>query len=182
MTTRYVDQIGQYQPAVGGTVLNSIDYRSTGHRILYWDGTNEIAHFVFQLNHNKALGEPIKSLHMHFIPLEAVSGTMVFNINYHWNAGYLSEVPASTGWTSTSATFVATSAHQYKHCIVNLATNIPAPSAEGYSSMFMVTINRIGSGLDDYGTAGILYVDIHYPTDRQGSIFEYSDIPPGTIS
>lgn len=185
---RYVDQIGYYQSSSGGSALGNVQYRDTDFKMLFFNGGDtEISYWTFQFNHNKALNLPVKSIHIHCIPLEAPAGGsdfIEFQVKYFWNAGYMTEIPLASGWTTVSpnVTTEITSDMQYKHMIYNLATDIPAPANEGYSSVLLVNVTRLGAGLfDDYGDLGLLYVDCHYPTDRDGSIYEYSDVPPGTI-
>ena len=67
---------------------------------------------------------------------------------------------------------------------IQSGTNITilSPTNEGYSSILMVRSIRTNGGADTYpGGLVLVYMDAHMPVDRQGSVFEYSDSPPGTL-
>ena len=186
MSVRFIDSLGNTQSASGSATARQTAYRDTGFT-LPGMALNDTLFLTFQLNHDKRLGDPIKSLHLHFIPTAADGGHVAFAVKYFW-ATYNAEIPADSGWTTVSPNpeRAIAVADQYKHRIITLASDLVAPTGEGYSSLLFASIKRVApAGSSSYPTnaANILaaYADLHYPKDRDGSIFEYSDEPPGSI-
>ena len=176
---RYVDQLGYYQPNLGAAALGTTDFQGDGKFYLptFANNQSDAVSYIFQLNHTKKLGAPITSIHIHMVPLGNSDGDVVFNLRYHWIGMPGVVIPAPDDWTPVNnITIGIIGTRDYNtEVIANLAENISSPtSGEGYSSILLVWLQR-PTGDSYAGDVGLLHLDVHYPTDRQGSIKEYTD-------
>ena len=152
---------------------------------------------TFQMTHRKALYQPIRSVHMHWMPAGTAAsnganapadGTYNIRINFAW--GWFNRwdtipttLPNATGSpVDIPITVGGASDMMWKLQINGLISNLAAPANEGYSSILLVRCSRESGGADTYpGGLALLSMDAHIPIDRQGSVYEYSDYPPGTL-
>jgi len=183
--------LGSTYNGAGASGLSTGTYRGGGLPISFFAGnTNDNLYHVLQLSHRKTLNQPLGSIHMHYIPLTATTGNAVFEVYYAWINPMNQELVADANWTRISPKITITdvagaaNANVFKTRIVNLGVAIQPPANEGYSSLMFIRVYRPAQAdADDTYTGNIwpTYVDLHYPTDRDGSVYEYSDYPPGTI-
>jgi hypothetical protein len=95
-------------------------------------------------------------------------------------------IPSNTSWISGNTSLSIGTTDEFIHKKFNIVSNIQIPASETYSSMLLISIQRLSSNENDTyktnkvgGTGkanlGLLYVDIHYQKDRLGSLLENSD-------
>ena len=136
----------------------------------------DIFTYKCQFNHDKKLATNADGFHVHIIPVGAVSAGQVIALDYAW--GWLTNddtFPDTLPNTGT-ATIELAAGDQYKYLIKNLLTNLAYPTAEGYSSEFIVQFTRRNDGQDTYpGEFALLDGDVHYLSDRLGSYNEFND-------
>lgn len=178
---RHDDQQGIMTTVSGGSALGTINIRDTGCTMLAFQNANDdIAVQVYQFSHRKRLNTNADGVHLHYyLPSKPNAGqTIIFNYAWTWyNSGDV--VPAIADWNTDQKihTFTGNEA-QYSTGVINIITNLQYPANEGYSSILRVKVTRdsTGVGSDTYNDdLGIDYFDVHYITDRQGSILEYTD-------
>ena len=176
------DMQGIMTTVAGGSALGTLAIRDTGCTMLSFQNDNDdIAVQVYQFSHRKKLGTNADSLHLHYYLPSAPSAnqTVIFNWWYTWynNGGV---IPAIANWITGSPkilTFTGTEL-QYSTGLVSIITNLVAPTNEAYSSILRVKVlrNSTGGGSDTYDDdLGIDYFDVHYITDRNGSLNEAAD-------
>lgn len=180
MSVKYKDQIGSLETAVGGgTTWTWAQYRTTGIAgpVLL---KNDLFSKVIQINHDKARGLVIPSVHLHYVPLGAVTGNVSISYSWGW-FNHNTEIPATLPNTSGSpTTWEVLGTDQFKLKVKGLLFNVTPPANEDYSSFLLVTFQRANGTPDTYtGNLHIMGVDAHIPVDRDGSVYEYSDTPPG---
>jgi hypothetical protein len=143
-----------------------------------------------QINHNRRPGTKIHDLHMHYIPMVAPGGVKVvrMQVSYQWCPIGV-ELADPTGWTTPGATSLTINpGDEFKHLIYELITTpIAVPTGDSYSSLFACQVTRLGNSdaADDYeagkavGTGaanlGLVFIDAHYESDRDGSINDTTD-------
>jgi hypothetical protein len=186
MAARYTeshdDQQGIMTTVGGGSALGTLAIRDTGCTMpCFQNGNDDVAVQVYQFSHRKKLNTNLDSVHLHYyLPSAPVAGDTV-RLNYWWiwyNNGDV--IPAIANW-NTGATFVHTftgTESAFSTGIISLITNLAHPANEGYSSMLRVKVIRdsTGGGSDTYNDdLGIDYFDVHFVTDRKGSVNEASD-------
>jgi len=176
------DMQGIMTTVSGGSALGTLAIRDTGCTMLSFQNANDdIAVQVYQFSHRKKLLTNLDSVHLHYyLPSAPSAGqTCIFNWWWIWyNNGDV--IPAIANWntgTAKTLTFAGTEA-QYSTGLVNIITNLSYPANEGYSSILRVKVLRdsTGVGSDTYNDdLGIDYFDVHYITDRNGSLNEAND-------
>lgn len=170
----YLDSIGITSTALAGvTTYTNREFRTTDV-VLPHIATNDILSYTFQVNHDKKLGTPLASFHLHVSPVgsTAASGSTVFTWKWGWynpNASIDATLP-NTGSTN----IVIAAGTQYKHLVYNIITGITAPASEAYSSFFMVQIQRT-TNVNHSTELALLGADCHYITKSFGSKQEYTD-------
>jgi len=133
------------------------------------NNAEEIASFIIQFSHSKALGTHIEP-HIHYIQDEATSP--IFKIDYKWyNNG--AAVPA--GWTTISTADGAGAVFPYTSGSILQILPFPDISAiagEDVSSNLEIKLYRD----DNVVTGDVLfkYFDVHYIKDASGSKSEYT--------
>lgn len=159
-------------------------FRDTDHEVYFanHDVTNTVGH-KFQMPHRYSTGSV--RIHVHTIPAATAAGNVVFQTSWAWERdGY--EMPAASGWTSTTSTMAVTSAEVYESKIEHLATAATVTGV-GASSILWVTVKRLatdsadtystnkaGAGVDASANLAITYVDVHFPVKRAGTEGEWS--------
>lgn len=196
-----------YYDDVQGNLVTAVSGAATWSNF-YLRGTNQLPAYphiyggdifamTFQMPHRKTLGLSAKSVHLHWIAggTSASSGANApadgtYNIRLNFTWGWYDRfsvvpttLPNSTGSpVDISVTVTGGLGDMWKMQITNLPTELAAPAGEGYSSILMVRCLRTNGGADTYPAGLVLvYMDAHVPVDRQGSVYEYSDVPPGTL-
>lgn len=189
-SVRHDDMQGAAQASAGISALTSEAYRDTAFVMPFFrHDQNDTLSMTFQFSHRRKLGSPLDSIHIHYIPMvnPAAIENVYFSYSYAWKTTD-TEFPALVSWTSGNATLPIQTTDAFKTLLFSIVTNIAAPANEGYSSILLFRITRLGTDpLDTYdtdkatppGTAaanlGLLYFDCHYVTDRRGSALESSD-------
>jgi len=191
---RIDDLQGNALAAAGAAGLTVEYYRGTtaaDFRMAFMaNNATDIMYFTFQMSHRKKIGAPINSVHIHCIPMGDPASPLVvrFLTSYYWLPGVGEELPAMAGWTQDVESLLTVSPGDvFKEKIQGLVENIASPDGESYSSILCVKLARTGgSGGDTYNTnksgggtnaanLGVLYVDVHFPADRDGSVTEFND-------
>lgn len=166
--------------------LTQEEYRDTALTLTFMShDADDVLTTIMQMAHAKALGSNLGDLHMHVVPMAAGAGDVYFEVSYSWqNVG--GTFPATASWTTSNVTASFVAGDQYDHKTITLLSDIAPPASEGYSSILLCTITRLGTNtLDtyttnkDHGTGaanlGILSIDGHIPIDRVGSVNTFSD-------
>jgi hypothetical protein len=186
----YDDQQGQFNLASGSSGMTLQRYRDTSFIVEHTrhDQDDVIGYYKFQFTHRKKLATALTSAHIHYIPVGANPSSdkvVRFSLSYVW-VNSNGTFPAVSGWTTTTSDLTIGTTSQYIGGIHSIATNVAAPSGEGYSSWLLIRITRLGTdGADTYtesnpdweGKANlvILGVDCHIQVDRSGSFQEGTD-------
>lgn len=181
MIPRHDDMLGVIQSAAGGgTAWTFAALGDTGFLMgQLANASTDIVQLKIQVPHRRKLGTALDSIHLHVVLETAITDaqTVVLDqMSYVWlNVG--DAIPATASWTAISNfTYTApvdgVAAKTY--LLWSIATNIAAPSGEGYGGMLLVKIRR-GTGSGYTGDIGILDIDAHTQVDRLGSLLEASD-------
>lgn len=185
----YDDQQGAFYSAAIGRALTVEAYRNTNSFLPYYrHDRDDYLTVVLQFTHRKRLGSALASVHLHYIPevpLLLAAQNVYFYYEYSWQTTG-GVFPALATWTTGNATLTINPADVYKHLLFNIVTNVAAPANEGYSSIMVFTLARLGtSGLDTFTTAkssgtaaanlAIIGLDQHLIVDRSGSLREGSE-------
>lgn len=185
----YDDIIGNLVTATGGgaTWTNRYLRASSDFPAYPHIATGDIFAMTFQMPHRKTLNLPAPSVHLHIVPagVAGATSTPTFgNMRLDWGWGWYNYGDEITGTalpnTGTTNIDVQSGAF-FKMMIYNLITNLQPPANEGYSDILMVKCTRNSTGNVYTGDFALVYMDAHIPVDRQGSTYEYSDVPPGTL-
>jgi hypothetical protein len=185
---RYEDQQGAVASAVGVSALTEEQYRDTGFLMAFFrHDQDDTLHLTFQFSHRKKLGTPIASVHIHCIPMvnPAIPQNVYFGYKYTWQ-DIGSEFPSDASWITGNATMTVGITDAFKQRAHGIVVAVPAPIGEGYSSMVLFRLQRLGTNpLDTYNTnkaggtpaanLGLLYMDCHFQTERRGSLAQFSD-------
>lgn len=126
---------------------------------------------MIQMQHMKQPGTPIKSFHIHYMPVASANGTIVFE--YAWGFYNINSVIPDTLPNTGTITLTLATTDQYKHKIFNILEDIPVGS-ETYSSMLIIKVTRNG-GTWAANEIALLSHDAHILIDRLGSVNETSD-------
>ena len=198
-----------YYDNILGNLVTAVSGAATWSNF-YLRGTNQLPAYphiyksdlfamTFQMPHRKTLYQPIKSVHLHWIAggtssssgaTAPADGTYNIQLSFTWGwYNRLDIIPAtlpnSTGSpVDIPVTVTGGAVDMWKMQITNLISNLTLtnPASEGYSSILMVRCIRTNGGADTYPAGLVLvYMDAHVPVDRQGSVYEYSDYPPGEL-
>jgi hypothetical protein len=179
---RHDDMQGIMSTVTGGSALGTLAIRDTGCTMLaFQNNGDDVAVQIYQFTHRKKLNTNLDSVHLHYYLPSAPGAGQTIILNYAWtwynNGGV---VPAIANWNTGQKihTFTGSEA-AYSTGIINVITDLKHPINEQYSSMLRVKVTRdsTGVGSDTYNAdLGIDYFDVHFITDRQGSIYEYTDI------
>jgi hypothetical protein len=149
---------------------------------------NDVFTYYTQINHDKLLGSPLDSFHIHFVPVGAVTATRVIAIDYKWGWFTIGdEIPATLPNTGT-VYITLELGDQFKYLIENIVSSLQIippleavsamnpPAGEGYSSEFFIECQRRNDAADTYpGEFALLDGDIHYQINHLGSYEEYND-------
>ncbi len=172
-SSRHKDSFGFLRTALTGvTSWTDRQYRHT-MVVLPHLANGDIASYNVQLNHDKVLQTYADGFHIHFIPLAAVTGTILIDFAWGWYS--MDDTIPDTLPNTGTATLSIDSTDQYKHKLFEIISNMAPPSTEGYSSFILIVIGRNGGTYGNSNEIAILGADIHYITDRNGSINEYTD-------
>lgn len=137
---------------------------------------NDIFAYKCQFNHDKALGVNADGFHIHILPIGAVTGGEVIYLTVAW--GWLTNgdiFPATLPNTDTVPVTLS-AGDQYKYKIVQIVSDLQFPANEGYSSEFFIEITRGDTPNDTYaGEFALLDGDVHYPSKKLGSDYEFTD-------
>ena len=187
---RYDDVLGDLVTATGGgaTWTNRYLRGSSGFPAYPHIATGDIFAMTFQMPHRKLLNAPVKSIHLHYVPAGTSGGTgtptfgdMKLSVKWGWyNLGDEitgTDLPNDVG----TVTIPVPAENFFRMRISNLVADLTPPTNEGYSSILMVRCERLTTGNVYTGDFALVYMDAHVPVDRTGSIYEYGDLPPGTL-
>jgi hypothetical protein len=141
------------------------------------NNSNDFYCCSIQSPHDRKQGANLDSLHIHYLLNSAYTGnqTLVFDISYAWIIPGTT-FPAIASWTvltGVSKVLSTGNLAQYYTDIASLVTNIAPPSPEGYGVAMAIKVVR-GNGTYT-GDLGIWAMDLHYVSDRQGSVNEFTD-------
>lgn len=172
--TNYVDSIGVTTTALAGVTTYTLREFRTTDVVLPHLATNDILSYNIQLNHDKKLGTNLASFHLHLSPVgsTATSGSTIFT--WRWGWYNVNDTIPATLPNSGSTTITIEAGSQYKHLVYNIITTMTAPANEGYSSFFLVQLQRT-TNVNHSTELALLGADCHYLTKSFGSIQEYSD-------
>jgi len=166
----YTDSFGFLRTALTGvTQWTDVQLRTTGI-VLPSIARNDIFSYNVQFPHAKKLASNIADFHIHFVPIPAtaISGDVV--IDYSWGWYSINDVIPDTLPNTGTKTISLVGDDQYKHKIAEIVTNMAHPATEGYSSFFLIKLQRKSGAPDTYtGNIAILGADCHYIADRVGS-------------
>ena len=132
-----------------------------------------------QSPHWRQQNAPIDSIHIHYVlnTAYAANQTLLFDLYWTWVIPNTT-IPALATWNQSLGISVVLDAvnpiAQFTNGIFSLATNIAAPSPDGYGIGILFRIVR-GNGTYS-GDLGILNADLHVLRDRSGSQSEFSDL------
>lgn len=159
---------------VGGTQYTMRLYRSTGVGVPHMaDG--DVLTFNCQIYHRKKMGTNADSFHIHYIPIAAANGTILFDVTWGWfNEGDI--IPATLPNTVAAVTLTLATTDQYKYKIFSFLTNISPPANEAYGSYLIVRAIRAGGTWGAANEIAILDADAHVIIDRDGSTMEFTDV------
>lgn len=131
---------------------------------------SDIFSVAVQMPHRKQQKVPIKSLHIHYIPVAAVTGNIVLNYEYGFynGSGQIPDTLPNTG----NVTINLVGSDQYKIKYDAILSNIQVPN-ETYSNILLVKVTRASSTYS--GEIALVSYDCHIPVDRLGSVSETSD-------
>jgi len=156
----------------GVTAYTMRQYRTTG--LVYPHiAQGDIFSMTFQMSHKKQRGAVMDDVHIHFIPMASANGDI--KINFTWGWYNHNDVAPTTLPNSGSAVITLATTDQYKMKISNIATNlaIPVSGTDEYSSILMMNCTRVAPAGTNWGATNeiaLVYMDAHYPTERNGSI------------
>jgi hypothetical protein len=172
-SSRHKDSFGFIRSVLTGvTQFTDRAYRSM-KVVLPHMANRDLLSYNVQLNHDKALGTNADGFHIHCIPIAAVTGTIL--IDYAWGWYSIDDtIPATLPNTGTATLNIA-AADQYKHKVFDIITKMAPPTSESYSSFILIEITRNGGTYGNTNEIAILGADVHYITNRNGSINEYDD-------
>ncbi len=157
---------------VGVTTWTPAQFRSTGV-VLNEIAKGDVFSYNIQLNHDKKLQTALDGFHIHFIPMTNNTGNV--NITYSWGIYHMGDTIPDT--LPNSATInIPIAAQQYKHLLGSVIQAMTIPGTETYSSFVLVKCVRNNDANDTFtGNIALLGADVHYVTDRQGSLNESTD-------
>jgi len=157
---------------VGVTTWTPAQFRSTGV-VLNEIAKGDVFSYNIQLNHDKKLQSALDGFHIHFIPMTNNSGNV--NITYRWGIYHSGDVIPDV-LPNTATINLAIDAEQYKHKRGNVIPSMAIPGTETYSSFVLVHCVRNNNENDTFtGNIALLGADVHYITDRTGSLTEGTD-------
>jgi len=157
---------------VGVTTWTPAQFRSTGV-VLNEIAKGDVFSYNIQLNHDKKLQSALDGFHIHFIPMTNNSGNV--NITYRWGIYHDGDVIPDV-LPNTATINLAIDAEQYKHKRGNVIPSMAIPGTETYSSFVLVHCKRNNDENDTFtGNIALLGADVHYITDRTGSLTEGTD-------
>lgn len=171
---RHKDSFGTFRTALAGvTQWTERQYRST--KLVFGCMANaDVISYTIQFNHDKQLGAKIDGFHLHYIPLVAATGTILWDIAWGWyNIGDV--VPATLPNTVSGVSMSIAAADQYKHSYFELSANMTHPGTETYSSILFMELTRNGGTYGNSNEIAVITCDCHYTTDRLGSAAEYTE-------
>jgi hypothetical protein len=175
--------------ATNTTDLTYEAYRTAGRFVIgcfNYAQDNKI-YVLAQINHNRRVGSKIRDVHVHVIPMvaPAANRTVYWRINYQWGS-IGTEFLAPTSWGTNQTTQTILTTDGFKHLYHELVLNLAVPTIDEVSSYLMCEVIREGAteAGDDFHDAKIvgsgncnlalLGVDMHYETDRLGSVLPTS--------
>ena len=170
---RYNDLISHpAQTALAGVTQWTLrQIRTTGIVVPHL-ANSDVFSVVIQLNHAKQQGTPVKSFHIHYMPVASANGTIVFD--YAWGFYVKDSVIPDTLPNTGSNTLTLATTDQYKHKIFNIIEDLPV-GAETYSGLLLIKITRNGGTCGPSNEIALLSHDCHILIDRLGSVNEYTD-------
>lgn len=137
---------------------------------------NDVFAYKCQFNHDKALGVNADGFHIHIMPVGAVTGGEIIYLTYRW--GWLTNgdtFPATLPNTDTVPITLA-AGDQFKYMIVPIVSDLTFPTGETYSSEFFIELTRGDTPNDTYAAEfALLDGDVHYPSKKLGSDYEFND-------
>lgn len=137
---------------------------------------NDVFAYKCQFNHDKKLGVNADGFHLHIIPIGAVAGGEKIHLTYAWGWLTNGDTYPATLPNSNSMDVTLTAGDQYKYMIVPIVSDLTFPAGEGYSSEFFIEITRGDTPNDTYaGEFALLDGDVHYPSKKLGSDYEFND-------
>ena len=171
---RIDDILGDINTATGGgATWQTLQIRNTG-LVKPHIQNGDYFSITLQLPHTRKLGSSIVSYHMHYVPIAAANGTILFDCQWGWfNPG--DTIPDTLPNVVNGVELTLATTDQYKYKIHSFISEVAAPLGEGYGSIFMAKITRNNTGTWGNGKINVLYVDAHMYVDRNGSINEFTD-------
>mgnify|MGYP003588076850 FL=1 len=172
-TEAHKDAFGFLASALSGvTQWTPAQFRNTGV-VLNNIAKGDVFSYNLQFNHDKKLQSALDGFHAHLVPLTANSGNIA--IDYAWGIYHEGDVIPDT-LPNTGTTLIAIANQQYVHLIKNIVGSMTIPSTEKYSSFFLIKCTRRNDAQDTFtGDFALLGADVHYITDRLGSMNEVTD-------
>jgi hypothetical protein len=177
-TVRHDDIQGIIGTALTGVTSYTMrQYRTTG--LVYPHvANNDIFTMTFQLSHRKQLGVAMDDVHIHYIPIASADGDIRLDYEWGWY-NHDDVVPATLPNTGNKVITLATT-DQYKLKIDTLLTNLAVPVSgnDMYSSILFIKVARgepAGTNWGNNNEIAIVYMDAHFPTERNGSINSTTD-------
>lgn len=161
-----------------GTALNGVTtwtpahFRNTGV-VLNEIAKGDIFSYSIQLNHDKKLQSAVDGFHIHFIPMTNNSGNV--NITYGWGIYHFGDVIPDV-LPNIDTINIPIAAQQYQHRSGVIIPPMVMPGIETVSSFVLIKCLRNNTGNDTFtGNIALLGADVHYITDRLGSLNEIGD-------
>ena len=146
----------------GGSVSRGV------YTLFFAPGVIQEALLAMQLPHGYLAGSDLKP-HIHWSPSDDNTGDVVWGVEYTFiNASAV--FPDTTSLEATD-----TCDGGLKHQIVNLGTIPGIGSSNDTSSMLLARVYRKGDDANDTysGAAALLEFDIHYQSNRAGTVAEF---------
>lgn len=182
---RWDDLYSEIHEGTGAAALTYEGYRDTGFNIRFFrHNQNDNIFMTYQMPHMWNTGTSVYP-HMHYVPMSSGSGNAIFEFSYCWT-NTNSELPAGSGWVTSSITMSLTPSDQYIQSARHFGA-IDPPSGSQPSSILYFKIERPGASNNgdtyqtskDHGTAaanfGITFFDLHYQKISAGTTTQFPE-------
>ena len=180
-TPAHDDILGQIDTGITGANQWLVaNYRDTLFPIRFLRNNSDDFFCVnMQSPHWRQQKAPIDSIHVHYVlnAAYAAGQTIVFDLFWTWVIPNTT-IPALASWNQSLNISIVLDAvnpiAQYTTGIFSLASNLAAPSPDGYGIGALIRIVRKNGTYS--GDLGVLNADMHVLRDRTGSQSEFSDV------